>query len=75
MGLPEVGRWMLLFHVGPDRLGPWQGDVAAELLRRVYVDLEGVINFTCGVVELAKFLEDRGTGSIPERAFPWVGTW
>jgi hypothetical protein len=52
-----------------------RGDVAAELLRRVDVDLEGVINFACGAVELAKFLEDRGTGSNPEGAFPWVGTW
>jgi hypothetical protein len=43
-----------------------KGDVAAELLRRVDVDLEGVINFACGAVELAKFLEDRGIGSIPE---------
>jgi hypothetical protein len=41
-------------------------DVAVELLRRVDVDLEGVINFACGAVELAKFLEDRGIGSIPE---------
>jgi hypothetical protein len=44
--------------------GKW--DVAAELLRRVDVDLEGVINFACGAVELAKFLEDRGIGSTPE---------
>jgi predicted amino acid racemase len=44
--------------------GRW--DVAAELLRRVDVDLEGVINFACGAVELAKLLEDRGIGSILE---------
>jgi predicted amino acid racemase len=43
-----------------------RGDVAAELLRRVGVDLEDVINFTCGAVELAKFLEDCGISSIPE---------
>jgi len=43
-----------------------RGDVAAELLRRVDVDLEGVINFACDAVELAKFLEDRGISSIPE---------
>jgi hypothetical protein len=41
-------------------------DVAAELLRKIGVDLEGIVNFACGAVELAKFLEDRGIGSIPE---------
>jgi len=41
-------------------------DVAAELLRRVGVDLEGIINFACGAVELAKFLEEHGIHSIPE---------
>jgi hypothetical protein len=41
-------------------------DVAAELLKRVGVDLEGIINFACGAVELAKFLEEHGIRSIPE---------
>jgi len=41
-------------------------DVTAELLRKIGVDLEGIVNFACGAVELAKFLEDRGIGSIPE---------
>jgi len=43
-----------------------RGDVAAELLRKIGVDLEGIVNFACDAVELAKFLEDRGIGSIPE---------
>ncbi len=33
-----------------------KGDAAAELLRKIGFDLEGIINFACGAVELAKFL-------------------
>ena len=56
----------VVFALASIALARGRGDVAAELLRRVDVDLEGVINFACGAVELAKFLEDRGIGSIPE---------
>jgi len=56
----------VVFTLASIALARGRGDVAAELLRRVDVDLEGVINFACGAVELAKFLEDRGIGSIPE---------
>jgi hypothetical protein len=56
----------VVFTLASIALARARGDVAAELLRRVDVDLEGVINFACGAVELAKFLEDRGIGSIPE---------
>jgi hypothetical protein len=56
----------VVFTLASIALARASGDVAAELLRRVDVDLEGVINFACGAVELAKFLEDRGIGSIPE---------
>jgi len=53
----------VVFTLASIALARGRGDVAAELLRRVDVDLEGVINFACGAVELAKFLEDRGIGS------------
>jgi len=56
----------VVFTLASIALARGRGDVAAELLRRVDVDLGGVINFACGAVELAKFLEDRGIGSIPE---------
>jgi hypothetical protein len=56
----------VVFTLASVALARARGDVATELLRRVDVDLEGVINFACGAVELAKFLEDRGIGSIPE---------
>ncbi|NAZ33104.1 MAG: hypothetical protein GU356_02230 [Pyrobaculum sp.] len=56
----------VVFTLASIALARGRRDVAAELLRRVDVDLEGVINFACGAVELAKFLEDRGISSIPE---------
>jgi len=56
----------VVFTLASIALARARGDVAAELLKRVDVDLEGVINFACGAVELAKFLEDRGISSIPE---------
>jgi hypothetical protein len=34
-----------------------RGDAAAGLLRIIGFDLEGIINFACGAVELARFLE------------------
>ncbi len=42
------------------------GDVAAELLKKIGVDLESVVGFACGAVGLAKLLEGRGVGSIPD---------
>jgi hypothetical protein len=56
----------VVFTLASIALARGRGDVATELLKRVDVDLEGIINFACGAVELAKFLEDRGIGSIPE---------
>jgi len=56
----------VVFTLALIALARGRGDVAVELLRMVDVDLEGVINFACGAVELAKFLEDRGIGSILE---------
>jgi len=40
-------------------------DTAAELLRKIGLDLD-IINFACGAVELAEFLEEHGISSIPE---------
>ncbi len=43
-----------------------RSSTAAELLKKIGIDLEGVVNFACGAVELAKFLENRGIGPIPD---------
>ncbi len=43
-----------------------RSDVAAELLKKIGVDLESVVGFACGAVGLAKLLEGRGVGSIPD---------
>jgi len=59
----------VVFLLASIALARARDDVAAELLRKIGVDLEGIVNFACGAVELAKFLEDRGIGSIPERIF------
>jgi hypothetical protein len=56
----------VVFLLASIALARARDDVAAELLRKIGVDLEGIVNFACGAVELAKFLEDRGIGSIPE---------
>ncbi len=56
----------VVFLMASIALARARDDVAAELLRKIGVDLEGIVNFACGAVELAKFLEDRGIGSIPE---------
>jgi hypothetical protein len=56
----------VVFLLASIALARARDDVAAELLRQIGVDLEGIVNFACGAVELAKFLEDRGIGSIPE---------
>jgi hypothetical protein len=56
----------VVFLLASIALARARDDVTAELLRKIGVDLEGIVNFACGAVELAKFLEDRGIGSIPE---------
>jgi hypothetical protein len=56
----------VVFLLASIALARARDDVAAELLRKIGVDLEGIVDFACGAVELAKFLEDRGIGSIPE---------
>ncbi|MDT7870282.1 MAG: hypothetical protein RQ839_08930 [Thermoproteus sp.] len=56
----------VVFLLASIALARARDDVAAELLRKIGVDLVGIVNFACGAVELAKFLEDRGIGSIPE---------
>jgi hypothetical protein len=56
----------VVFLLASIALARARDDVAAELLRKIGVDLEGIVNFACGAVELAKFLEDCGIGSIPE---------
>jgi hypothetical protein len=43
-----------------------RNDVAAGLLRIIGFDLEGIINFACGAVGLAKLLKNRGISSIPD---------
>ncbi|MFP3349186.1 MAG: hypothetical protein RXN90_07650 [Thermoproteus sp.] len=56
----------VVFLLASIALARARDNVAAELLRKIGVDLEGIVNFACGAVELAKFLEDRGIGSILE---------
>ncbi|KUO79638.1 MAG: hypothetical protein AT707_04025 [Pyrobaculum sp. JCHS_4] len=56
----------VVFLLASIALARARDDVAAKLLTKIGVDLEGIVNFACGAVELAKFLEDRGIGSIPE---------
>ncbi len=43
-----------------------KGDVAAELLKKIGVDLENVVGFACGAVGLAKLLENHSISSIPD---------
>ncbi len=42
------------------------GDVAAELLKKIGVDLENVVGFACCAVGLAKLLENHRISSIPD---------
>ena len=41
-----------------------RGDVATELLKKIGIELEHVVNFACGAVELAKFFETADPAAL-----------
>jgi hypothetical protein len=49
----------VVFLLASIALARGKSNVAAELLRKMSLDLEGVVNFACGAVELGMILERR----------------
>jgi len=47
----------VVFLLASIALARGKSNVAVELLRKMSLDLEGIVNFACGAVELGKILE------------------
>jgi hypothetical protein len=62
-GRPADSAVFLLAAVAAAR---GRSDVAAELLRKIGLDLDDLVRSACGAVGLAKLLEGRGISSIPD---------
>jgi hypothetical protein len=56
----------IIFLLASTAAARGRGDVAAELLKKIGIDLESIVSFACGAVGLAKLLESRGACSIPD---------